>query len=79
MTSREVGVEKPHPSIFLRALKKVGVTPDEAIHVGDQVFSDAQGAKSVGIRPVLIIRDPSLGRENDVKIIRTMGEVLCLT
>ena len=79
VTSSEVGVEKPHPSIFLRALDKVGITPQEAIHVGDQLFSDAQGAKAVGIKPVLIVRDLLVSREDDVKTIKTMGELLDIT
>ena len=29
----------------------------EAIHVGDQLSSDVQGALAVGIRPVLLDRD----------------------
>jgi len=79
VTSSEVGVEKPHPSIFIRALNKVGITPQEAIHVGDQFFSDVQGAKSVGIKPILIVRDLHVGKETGVKIIRTMEELLSLT
>jgi putative hydrolase of the HAD superfamily len=79
VTSSEVGVEKPHPSIFLRALDKVGITPQEAIHVGDQLFSDAQGAKAVGIKPVLIVRDLLVSREDDVKTIKTMGDLLDIT
>ncbi|SVA55015.1 uncharacterized protein METZ01_LOCUS107869 [marine metagenome] len=79
VTSREVGVEKPHPSIFLHALDKVGISAQEAIHVGDQFVSDAQGAKAVGIKPVLIVRDFQLSTDNDVKTIRTMGELLGIT
>ena len=76
VTSSEVGVEKPHPSIFLCALDKAGIIPQEAIHVGDQFFSDAQGAKAVGIKPVLIVRDFQVSTDNKVKTIRTMGELL---
>ncbi len=56
ITSREVGAEKPHPPIFLAALERAQVEPGEAIHVGDQYTSDVQGARGVGINPVLLDR-----------------------
>ena len=57
VTSGEVGVEKPHPAIFQMALKRAGVEPGEAIHVGDQLTSDVEGAMNIGIMPVLLDRD----------------------
>ena len=56
MSSEEAGTEKPHPPIFLAALKRAGAAPEEAVHVGDQVRSDVMGAKGVGMRAVLIDR-----------------------
>lgn len=57
VTSAEVGSEKPHSPIFQAALGKAGVEPSEAIHVGDQMTSDIEGASNVGINPVLVDRD----------------------
>ena len=57
VTSGDVGAAKPSPVIFRAALSRAGVEPHEAVHVGDQVSSDVQGALAVGIRPVLIDRD----------------------
>ena len=57
VTSKEVGSEKPHAPIFLAALEKAGAAPVEAIHVGDQLTSDIDGARAVGINPVLLDRD----------------------
>ncbi|MCH9010427.1 MAG: HAD-IA family hydrolase [Chloroflexi bacterium] len=57
VTSGEVGSEKPKPPIFLAALEKAGASPDEAVHVGDQLTSDIDGARGVGISPVLLDRD----------------------
>lgn len=56
INSAEAGAEKPHAPIFLAALKRVSVAPDEAVHVGDQYHSDVLGARGVGIHPVLIDR-----------------------
>ncbi len=57
VTSGEVGVEKPDPTIFRVALVKGCVEPDEAMHVGDQPSSDVEGALASGMAPVLIDRD----------------------
>ncbi len=57
VTSLEVGAEKPYPPIFNTALAHAAVEPQEAVHVGDQITSDLEGARAVGIHPVLIDRD----------------------
>ena len=57
VTSLEVGAEKPNPAIFNTALARARVEADEAVHVGDQLTSDINGARAVGIHPVLIDRD----------------------
>ena len=57
ITSKDANSEKPHPEIFIKALEKAGVTPKNCMHVGDQIISDINGAKNVGIMPVLIDRD----------------------
>ena len=48
--------EKPDPHIFEYTLKKVGVTAEETVHVGDTFEADIIGAQEVGIRPILIDR-----------------------
>jgi putative hydrolase of the HAD superfamily len=50
------GENKPAAPIFLEALRRAGVQPGEAVHVGDEHFSDGRGAKAVGITPVIIDR-----------------------
>ena len=49
--------EKPDPHIFNYALAAVGVSAEEAVHVGDTYQADIVGAKGVGIRPILLDRD----------------------
>jgi putative hydrolase of the HAD superfamily len=56
LTSQAVGSEKPHPAIFLTALERAAAKPEEAIHVGDQYYSDVIGAQRVGIMPLLLDR-----------------------
>jgi putative hydrolase of the HAD superfamily len=54
--SSRIGFEKPHPGIFEWALEQARVRPEEAIHVGDHLDADVEGARGVGIQPVLIDR-----------------------
>ena len=44
--SDEVGFYKPHPLIFKKALKKLKTSPEDAIHIGDLLETDIQGAKN---------------------------------
>jgi putative hydrolase of the HAD superfamily len=57
VTSAEVGAPKPHPRVFERALAIAAVAPFEALHVGDKVDNDVQGATAAGVRAVLVQRD----------------------
>jgi putative hydrolase of the HAD superfamily len=52
LDSAAVGVAKPDPGIFHLALAAVGVGPEAAVHVGDTVGSDVDGAVAAGIRPL---------------------------
>ena len=57
VTSKDALAEKPDPKIFLDALSLVNVKPAQSVYVGDQILSDIQGSKNVGIIPLLIDRD----------------------
>ncbi len=48
---------KPAPRIFQVALEKHAVDPDEALHVGDSLKDDVEGARKSGIHAVLLDRD----------------------
>jgi len=50
--SDEERVRKPAGAIFERTLEALGVEPEEAVHVGDDVDADVAGAKDVGMRAV---------------------------
>jgi FMN phosphatase YigB (HAD superfamily) len=57
ITSAGVGSRKPEATPFLRALSLAEVPdPADAIHVGDSVREDVEGAAGAGVRPVLLRR-----------------------
>jgi putative hydrolase of the HAD superfamily len=53
--SSEIPWVKPHPEAFLAAMKAIGVTdPAGCVFVGDRPYDDVHGAKSLGMRAVLV-------------------------
>ena len=54
LDSGEVGVEKPDPRIFRLALERAGVDAADAVYIGDIHSIDVLGARSAGLRPVLL-------------------------
>lgn len=57
LTSAEFGAEKPDPSIFLEAARRLGMPPAEILHAGDLIRDDVLGARRAGMRAVLVDRD----------------------
>ncbi len=53
----EVGVQKPDRRIFHITCRKLGIEPEEGVHVGDGVSEDLGGALSAGMKAVLIRKD----------------------
>ena len=47
--SSELGADKPHPEIFHRALKFIGVSANEVLHVGDDQERDWRAAAAAGL------------------------------
>lgn len=50
--SADLGIRKPNPAIFLHALSSFGVTPREAVMVGDSLSADVAGAKALDMLAV---------------------------
>lgn len=74
VTSFEVGIDKPHPMIFQKALEKAGVQAPEALFVGDQYDQDVVGARRVGINPVLLVRGNGTA-QFDCPVINSLTEL----
>jgi putative hydrolase of the HAD superfamily len=57
VTSAEVGAAKPESRVFERALAVAGVDAAEALHAGDRIDNDLEGAAAAGVRGVLVQRE----------------------
>ena len=54
--SGAINKRKPSPEIYERALSTLGIEADRAVFVGDTLAIDIRGAKTVGLKAVLIER-----------------------
>jgi putative hydrolase of the HAD superfamily len=50
--SSDVGVRKPRPEIFYRALDEVGAEPERSVFVGDRLYADIRGAAELGMTTI---------------------------
>ena len=55
--SAVVGWEKPHAEIFRHATAAVAVEPARALHIGDSLHADVQGAQQAGLQPLWLQRE----------------------
>ena len=58
ISSRELGVRKPSPDIYLAALKQLGLNPGQAVFVGHSAI-ELEGARAVGIRTIAFNYEPA--------------------
>ena len=57
LDSARFGHEKPHAEIFAEALRRTGVAARHAVHVGDSIELDVDGALAAGLGAVLLDRE----------------------
>ncbi len=68
---------KPSPKIFRIALEKHAIDPEEALHVGDSLREDVEGATKAGLQAVLLDRKGPK-REEEVPVISSLEELFPL-
>jgi putative hydrolase of the HAD superfamily len=80
VAAHELGVAKPDAAIFLAACRELGVAPEDAVYVGDDVLLDVQGAQRAGLRAVWMNRTGSTKHlEHEVlpdAVVRDFDELL---
>ena len=73
--SHAVGVSKPDPRIFRMGADRLGIVPEECLYVGDLYAIDVLGARSAGLRPLLLNPFDQLGRWQDVERIASVADL----
>jgi putative hydrolase of the HAD superfamily len=69
---------KPSPKIFQLALEQHAVEPGEAMHVGDSLRDDVDGAMKAGLSAVLLARQGKQAPPG-ITMIRTLDDLIPLT
>ena len=64
--SCDVQYRKPDPNIFIIALERAGLLPEETLFVGDSLWADVDGANRTGM--ISVLKDPA-GREGNSRIL----------
>ncbi|WP_155590747.1 HAD family hydrolase [Lysinibacillus cavernae] len=52
LVSEWEGIKKPNPQLFIRALEKLNVLPNECIFIGDHPENDVKGAQRIGMKGI---------------------------
>jgi putative hydrolase of the HAD superfamily len=78
LTSAALGAPKPAVAIFEAALALAGVTPAQAVHVGDSLAHDVRGARAAGVAAVLLQRaaESAPAVPPEVPVISSLAELL---
>lgn len=74
-SSAEAGARKPDARLFYAALRLAGCDAGEAVHAGDSLANDVDGALAAGIRPVLVDRDGRGDRRDGVPVVAGLDEL----
>lgn len=53
-SSADVGASKPDAEMFTRPLAAIGLAPEQAVHVGDHLIDDVQGANDAGLASIWV-------------------------
>lgn len=73
-TSEEVGLKKPNPLVFLKALEKANTNPEQSVMIGDSFEADILGAKNIGMGSIFYnYRNENVS--SDFIIINNLSEI----
>jgi len=68
LSAADVGASKPHPAIFEAALERSSVPAAQAVHVGDHLVDDIQGAGQVGMHTIWVTRGAAEDHADDAPL-----------
>jgi putative hydrolase of the HAD superfamily len=77
LLSSRVGYAKPAREIFQKALSIYGLSPEDALHIGDSPAHDVAGARAAGLTAVLVDRRRKYTTDSYTRV-DTLDQVLSL-
>jgi putative hydrolase of the HAD superfamily len=73
VASAALGRAKPDAAAFAAALELAGVAPGAALHAGDSLREDVEGARAAGLRAVLVARTGGAAAPAGVPVIASLA------
>jgi putative hydrolase of the HAD superfamily len=73
--STRAGAAKPDPAIFADALAALGVPAAAALHAGDRIDADVDGARAAGMRAALVDRGGRAAAPAGADVVRSLDEL----
>lgn len=75
ITSESVGVKKPNPKVFMHALERANVRPENSLMIGDNLEADIQGAANVGMNVLHYNSEKALDIPQNVRSVDHLLEI----
>lgn len=78
VVSGDLGYRKPDPRIFSLAFKRMRLTPEEVLFVGNDMYRDVYGAQQAGMKAVYFATNQGRAKHKDTEpdyIIYSFGEL----
>tara|TARA_R110002126_G_scaffold11114_26_gene50514 strand:- start:69 stop:797 length:729 start_codon:yes stop_codon:yes gene_type:complete len=72
--SDQIGISKPNPKLYTTALKRMGLSPEEALYVGDNLEHDIAPAKSLGMHTAWSTRAAKPGQNTAIVADHTIAD-----
>ncbi|MEZ0071716.1 HAD family hydrolase [Planotetraspora sp. GP83] len=82
VVAADCGHRKPDPAIYRCAAARLGVAPEDCVHVGDHITEDVDASAAAGMRAVWLVRgglaSPAPHAEAAWRTVRTLPELPAL-
>ena len=81
ISAADVEQGKPHPAMFIEAMARLQVTPEQTVHIGDHDIHDVYGAHNAGIRSIWVNREQQSWQQTEFQAdyeVSDLAQVLVL-
>lgn len=78
ISSKEMGMRKPHPIMYEEAIRQTGIPPEEAVFVGHKAY-ELEGARAVGMKTIAFNYEKNAKADAYIDTFNELLEVSILT
>ena len=81
ISAADVSASKPDPKMFKEVLKRTKLNPENAVHIGDNLVDDIEGASNAGFYSVWVnLKSEKISKDRTIpnKIVTSLSEISTL-